>query len=93
MRRLVLSTVLAAAAATLGACTSTPVNNGPIKAPATPAPTVTATPAASPVSSPEVKPTVDPKASPVKPGTTPEVKRADDKDKDKKLVPVETPKK
>lgn len=95
MRRLVLSTILAASTAAFGACSGAPANNAPVK-PATPAPTSTVAPVASPVVSPEVKPTIDPKASPIKPGTTPEVKKTDkvdDKSKEVKPVPTETPKK
>lgn len=70
-RSIILSTVLAASAAVLGAC-QPPANNAPnVK------PSATATPAASPSASPSGSPVVSP--SPVKPGSSPEVKKADDK--------------
>jgi len=68
-RSLILSTVLAVSTAVLGACDPKPVV--PNKPAATPTPAVTASPLASPVASPTV--------SPIKPGTTPEVKKTDDK--------------
>jgi hypothetical protein len=64
-RSFILTSVLAVSTAVLGACD--PKSTVPNKPVATP----TASPAASPVASPSV--------SPVKPGTTPEVKKTDDK--------------
>ena len=77
-RSLILSTVLAASVAVLGACD--PKTEVPNKPAATPVPVATASPTASPV------------ASPVKPGTSPEVKKTDDKNVNKDAKPVETPK-
>lgn len=66
MRRLfILSTVLAASVAVLGACN--PKAETPNKPVATPLPVSSPSPIASPV------------ASPAKPGSTPEVKKPDDK--------------
>ena len=64
-RTIVLSTVLAVSTAVLGACEAKP--EAPNKPAPTPAPVATASPAPSP------------SLSPVKPGTTPEVKKTDDK--------------
>lgn len=96
MRSLVLSTVIAASASVLGACGGTAVNNVPVKPPTTPAPIATV----SPVSPVSPTTTIDPKAPVVKPTTSPEIKKADDKkaeekkdDKTVKPVTVETPKK
>ena len=69
-RSLVLSSVLAASVAVLGAC-DPKANVPPNKPAATPVPVASASPVASPVASPSV--------SPVKPGTMPEVKKTDDK--------------
>ena len=82
-RTFILSSVLAASVAVLGACDpKTEVPNKPV---ATPAPVSTASPMSSPVASPV--------ASPVKPGASPEVKKTDDKNvtKDVKPVNVATP--
>ncbi|MEO6655825.1 MAG: hypothetical protein ABIO36_07045 [Pyrinomonadaceae bacterium] len=77
-RSLILSMVLAASVAVLGACDpKTEVPNKPV---GTPVPVATASPTASPV------------PSPVKPATSPEVKKADDKNVNKDAKPVETPK-
>ena len=62
---IIFTTVLAVSTAVLGACDPKP------NVPNTPAPMAPATPVASPSASPTV--------SPVKPGTTPEVKKTDDK--------------
>jgi len=86
-RTIILSTVLAVSTAVLGACDPKP--EVPNKPAATPAPVATASPVASPVASPSV--------SPVKPGTTPEVKKTDDKktpdakDVNKDVKPQGTP--
>ena len=64
-RTLILSTVLAVSTAVLGACD--PKSNVPNKPVSTPTPVATASPSASPT------------ASPAKPGTTPDVKKTDDK--------------
>jgi hypothetical protein len=84
-RSLILSTILAASVAVLGACDPKPEvpNKPPV---ATPSPVATA----SPVASPSVSPT----GSPVKPGASPEVKKTDDQDghKDVKPTSAETPK-
>lgn len=82
-RSFILSTVLAASVAAVGACdTKTEVPNKPV---ATPAPVSTASPISSPVASLV--------ASPAKPGASPEVKKTDDKKdaKDVKPVNVATP--
>ena len=98
MRSLVLSTVVAVSAAFLGACSGPVANNAPVKPPTTPTPIATVSPV-SPVS-PTATTTVDQKAPVVKPTTSPEVKKTDDKkaeekkdDKTVKPVTVETPKK
>ncbi|HEX3100445.1 MAG TPA: hypothetical protein VHQ01_01560 [Pyrinomonadaceae bacterium] len=88
-RTFILSTVLAVSTAVLGACDPKP--DVPNKPAPTPAPVATASPVASP------------SISPVKPGTTPEVKKTDDKktpdakdvNKDVKLqgTPVKSPQK
>ncbi len=87
-KSIILSTVLAASVAVLGACD--PKTEAPNKPVATPAPVSTASPLASPVASPV--------ASPAKPGASPEVKKEDVKTTDGKNVnkdvkPAETPKK
>ncbi len=89
MRSLVLSTVIAVSAAVLGACGDPAVNNAPAKPSVTPAPVASISPATA--VSPATTTTVDPKAPVVKPTTSPEVKKADDKTV--KPVTVETPKK
>ncbi len=77
-RSIILTTVLAVSAAVLGAC-ETPK---PEVKPATPAPTATAAPATpAPTGSP---------LSTVKPGTTPEVKKTDDKNVNKEVKPAAT---
>ena len=86
-RSLILSTVLAASVAVLGACD--PKVNVPEKPAATPVPAVTASPAASPVASP-----AKPGDSPAKPTTSPEVKKDDGKNTNKNtryLGPPVTP--
>ncbi len=64
-RSLVLSTVFAVSTAVLAACDPKP--EGLNKSVLTPTPVATASPSASP------------SVSPIKPGTTPEVKKTDDK--------------
>ncbi len=84
-RSLILTTILAASVAVLGACDPKPeVPNKPPVATPSPAPTV------NPVASPSVSPT----GSPLKTGATPEVKKTDEKDvhKDVKPTSAETPK-
>lgn len=80
-RSIILTTVLAVSTAVLGAC-ETPKPEIPNK-PATPAPTATAVPA-TPV------PTGSPATTPVKLGTTPEVKKTDDKSVNKEVKPAMT---
>lgn len=84
-RSLIISTVLAATVAVMGACETK--TETPVKPVATPAPVSIATPLASPVASP-----VKPGDPTVKPGTTPEVKKPDEKNVNKDVKPVETPK-
>lgn len=88
-RSFMLSTVLAASVAVLGACTETKTNV-PEKPAVTPAPVAPASPIgpASPINP------ASPVTSPVKPGTTPVVKKADEKTigKDAKPAVAETPK-
>ena len=78
-RSIILTTVLAVSTAVLGACDPKPeVPNKP----ATPAPTATAAPATpAPTGSP---------VTAVKPGTTPEVKKTDDKNVNKEVKPAAT---
>jgi len=78
-RSIILTTVLAVSTAVLGAC-ETPK---PEVKPATPAPTATAAPATP-------APTGSPVTTPVKPGTTPEVKKTDDKNVNKQVTPAAT---
>lgn len=86
-RSIILSTILAASVAVLGACTETKVTeNKPV---ATPAPVSTASPLASPAASPAASPV----GSPAKPGASPEVKKDDGKNVNKDVKPAETPKK
>lgn len=80
-RSIILTTVLAVSTAVLGAC-ETPKPEVPNK-PATPAPTATAAPATP-------APTGSPVTTPVKPGTTPEVKKTDDKNVNKEVKPAAT---
>ena len=78
-RSIILTTVLAVSTAVLGAC-ETPKPEVP--KPATPAPTATVAPATpAPTGSP---------LSTVKPGTTPEVKKTDDKGTNKEVKPAAT---
>ena len=79
-RQLMLSAVLAASVAVIGACQ--PAAEDPKPKPATPSPSATASPSASPTTSPT--------GSPAKPGTSPEAKKADDT-KDAKVPPASTP--
>ncbi|GEM_PF-1899157 len=84
-RSLILTTILAASVAVLGACDPKPeVPNKPPVAIPSPIPT------ASPVASPIVSPT----GSPLKPGASPEVKKTDEKGvhMDVKPTSAETPK-
>ena len=83
-RSIVLSTVLAASVAVLGACE--PKVDAPKPTPATPVPSAT--------SSPVPSPTTSPTGSPAKPGASPEVKKADggNVNKDAKVPPAATPK-
>ena len=84
MRRLlILASVLAVSTAVLGAC-DPKANTLPNKPVATPVPVVTAIPVASPV----VSPSVDPKASPVKPVTSPAVKKVEGTNVNKDLKPM-----
>lgn len=77
-RSIILTTVLAVSTAVLGAC-ETPK---PEVKPATPAPTATTAPATpAPTGSP---------LSTVKPGTTPEVKKTDDKNVNKEVKSAST---
>ena len=86
-RSIILSTVLAANVAVLGACD--PKTEAPNKPVATPAPVSTASPLASPAASPAASPV----GSPAKPGASPEVKKDDGKNVNKDVKPAETPKK
>ena len=78
-RSIILTTVLAVSTAVLGAC-ETPK---PEVKPATPAPTATTAPATP-------GPTGSPVTTPVKPGTTPEIKKTDDKGTNKEVKPAAT---
>ena len=79
-RSFILTTVLAVSTAVLGACDPKPaVPNKP----ATPAPTAATVPATP-------APTGSPVTSPVKPGTTPEVKKSDEKSTNKEVKPAAT---
>ena len=83
--KFVLTIVLAATAAVAGACdpkTEAPKITPPV---ATPSPAATE----SPVASPSVSPTVDPK-NPVKPGTSPEVKKPEGTNVNKDVKPAAT---
>lgn len=73
-RSIILSTVLAASAAVLGAC-STPAPNSPAKTP-TPNPTVAPTVAATPA--PSQSPGASPAGTPLKPAKVPDVKKSDE---------------
>ena len=83
-RSLILSAVLAASVAVLGACD--PKNEAPVKPTVTPSPIQTA----SPISSPGVSPT----ASPGKAVASPELKKLDNTNVKKDVAPAtaETPK-
>ena len=78
-RSIILTAVLAVSTAVLGAC-ETPK---PEVKPATPAPTATAAPATP-------APTGSPVTTPVKPVTTPDGKKTDDKGTNKEVKPVAT---
>jgi len=82
-RSIILTSVLAVSTAVLGAC-DTPKPEPPKPPAASPTPAAAASP--SPIASPT--------GSPAKPGSSPEVKKADDKavNKDAKPATVETPK-
>ncbi|MEQ1606429.1 MAG: hypothetical protein ABL999_16325 [Pyrinomonadaceae bacterium] len=82
-RSIMLSTILTASVAVLGACTNEPIPNKP---PTTPAPVATASPVASPVASPTGSPT----APPAKPGASPEVKKIDNANMKKEAAPAAT---
>ncbi|CAN5440054.1 hypothetical protein BH10ACI2_BH10ACI2_08130 [soil metagenome] len=88
-RSLILSSVLAASIAVVGAaCETKPeAPNKPVSTPVPVAP-------ASPMTPPVAAPTASPVASPGKPGATPEVKKPDEKNvnKDAKPATVATPK-
>ena len=86
-RSIILSTVLAASVAVLGACD--PKTEAPNKPVATPAPVSTA----SPLASPNASPAASPVGSPAKPGASLEVKKDDGKNVNKDVKPAETPKK
>jgi len=97
MRRLVLSTILAASAVSFGACSGTTTTTSPNKVENKPVSTPAPVTPASPMTNPSPVASVDPKASPAKPGASPEVKKTDgktdDKAKEVKPAAVETPKK
>lgn len=79
-RSLMLSTVLAASVAVLGACDPKP--EVPNKPAATPTPATVASPPPSPVASPA--------GSTVKPGASPEVKKVDNSNTKKEAAPAAT---
>ncbi|MGQ0540263.1 MAG: hypothetical protein ACT4O9_00260 [Blastocatellia bacterium] len=93
-RSLVVASVMVAASVALGAC------NTPEKPAVTPntAPSPAASPASSPTPAPSASPSASPtvtdkKAEAMKPGASPEVKKADgNTNKDAKAAPATSPK-